>query len=102
MPFIGPLIVFQTLVLTCRCIPNAKGALFHRHRICNPLLGMSELSVNCALLKGENRSNQRDIATPVYLYIYIYTSPLSNLIEIATLPPSLYLSLLPFAYFSGE
>lgn len=93
MPFIGPLIVFQTLVLTCRCIPNAKGALFHRHRICNPLLGMSELSVNCALLKGENRSNQRDIATPVYLYIhiYIYTSPLSNLIEIASLPLSISL-----------
>lgn len=33
---------------------------------------LSELSVNCALLKGENRSNRRDIATPVYLYIYIH------------------------------
>ena len=49
-----------------------------------PFRGMSELSVNCALLKGENRSNRTwycNTCLPIYTI-----SPLSNLIEIATLP----------------
>ena len=80
MPFIGPLIVFQTLVLTCRLHPECKGrSLCHRRPyLQSPFWGCTSCRWIALFLKERtDRTDPGDIAnTCVYLYIatfHVYT-----------------------------
>ena len=77
MPFIGALDCVSNFSLNLPLHPECKGHPLSPPPYLQSLLGMSELSVNCALLKGENRSNRSGILRHLCTYIL----PLSNLIE---------------------
>ena len=68
--------MFQTLVLTCRCILNAKGTLCHRHRICNPFWGCPSCRWIALFLKERTDRTDPgycDTCVPIYCHFRIWS-----------------------------